>query len=171
MANDIVVTPGTGTTIATDETGGHHYQLAKLVDGTENSEARIPGDATNGLYVQVKQSVRNSGNVADVTSTDLHAPAANTIASISLVGAAGVRHCITGLAWSYSGAPTNGNLKIEAGATTYFSIDIVAAGPGIITFPVAKKFADNTSVVISLAAGGAGITGKVNILNRWYEST
>lgn len=49
--------PVSGSTIATDDAGGAHYQRVKLVDGTLDSTAAIPGDATSGLYVQVKDSI------------------------------------------------------------------------------------------------------------------
>lgn len=56
MANNVLIpSSASGNTIATDEVSGSaHIQLVKLVNGTENSEARIPGDSTNGLYVNVK---------------------------------------------------------------------------------------------------------------------
>jgi len=60
MANDVTTQSATlatipaSTVIATDQlAGGQHVQLVKLVDGTEDSSARLPGDATNGLKVNV----------------------------------------------------------------------------------------------------------------------
>lgn len=55
MADNVAITAGAGTTIATDEVavnGGSsgHVQFVKLVDGTSNGTGGIPGDA-NGLYV------------------------------------------------------------------------------------------------------------------------
>ena len=61
MADTIAVTAGSGTTIATDDCAGVHYQKVKLVDGTADSTAVIPGDATNGLYVNVTKSVPGTG--------------------------------------------------------------------------------------------------------------
>src|SRR5690606_9584615 len=57
MANDVPITPGSGATVATDETGGKHYQLIKLVSGTEDATDRIGGDATNGLDVDVTRII------------------------------------------------------------------------------------------------------------------
>lgn len=54
MADGIAVTAGAGTTVGTDDVGGVHYQKIKLYDATADSSAAIPGDATNGLYVNVK---------------------------------------------------------------------------------------------------------------------
>lgn len=61
MADNIAVTSGTGTTIATDDCAGVQYQKVKLIDGTADSTAVIPGDATNGLYVNVTKSVPGTG--------------------------------------------------------------------------------------------------------------
>ncbi len=48
-------------TVATDDAAGVHYQYVKLADGTEDSTAIIPGDATNGLYVNVTKLVPGTG--------------------------------------------------------------------------------------------------------------
>jgi hypothetical protein len=60
-------TPATvpaSTQIATDEVSSVHYQKVKLVDGTADSATGIPGDATNGLDVDVTR-VQGTVNVAD----------------------------------------------------------------------------------------------------------
>lgn len=57
MADDIDVTPGTGRTIATDEVGTRNFQLVKLVDGTAESTAPLPGSATRGLAVDPRPLV------------------------------------------------------------------------------------------------------------------
>jgi hypothetical protein len=56
MADNLNYTePGSGTEIATDDVSGVHYQYVKLADGTPDSSAYIPGDASSGLWVNVKQ--------------------------------------------------------------------------------------------------------------------
>lgn len=57
MADNVAVTAGSGTNIATDDVGGVHYQRVKLVDGTLDSSAAIGGDATNGLDVDVTRVI------------------------------------------------------------------------------------------------------------------
>jgi|GEM_PF-5523248 hypothetical protein len=51
MTDNVAITAGSGTTIATDDVSGVQFQRVKLVDGTLDSSAVIPGDATNGLRV------------------------------------------------------------------------------------------------------------------------
>jgi len=63
MADNVAITAGSGTTIATDDVSGTHYQRVKLVDGTLDSSTAIPGDA-NGLYNQggIAHDAVDSGN-------------------------------------------------------------------------------------------------------------
>jgi len=49
MANNVPVTAGSGTNIATDDVSGVHYQMVKIVDGTEDA-------ATNRLVVTGRSS-------------------------------------------------------------------------------------------------------------------
>lgn len=74
MADNVPITPGAGATIATDDVGGAHFQRVKLVDGTLDSTAAIPGDATNGLDVDVTR-VQGSVTVVQATAANLEANA------------------------------------------------------------------------------------------------
>lgn len=105
-------------------------------------------------------------------AADVHEPASNTAAVVTYAaGGAGVYHVIGGVCWSYSGVPTGGNLKITDDGATVFSIDIVAAGPGAIVLPRPKKNAvANKALVITLTAGGSGVTGKLSITSHWTEA-
>lgn len=65
MADNVAITAGAGTTVATDEvnTGGGaaHVQLMKLLDGTDGGTDRIQGTAANGLEVDVTRIVPGTG--------------------------------------------------------------------------------------------------------------
>jgi len=105
-----------------------------------------------------------------VSTADVHAPAANTAAQISYAAAVKRSHVVSGVAWSYSGAPTGGNLKLEDGAgSTVFALDISTAGAGLIVFPRPRRGSPNTALIVTLAAGGAGVSGKLSVLNHWEE--
>jgi len=63
MADNLTITQGSGTTIATDQVGTVHYQKVKLIDGTADSETPIAGGA-NGLVVDLTGNVGEEiGNV------------------------------------------------------------------------------------------------------------
>lgn len=68
MADNVTLDPGAGGAIvATDQINSNeHVQYVKLMDGTADSSAKIPGDATNGLDVDVTRLP--SGTVAGSSS-------------------------------------------------------------------------------------------------------
>jgi hypothetical protein len=100
---------------------------------------------------------------------DVNAPAGNTAAVITYAAAgAGKVNCLGGVYWSYNATPTNGNLQIADGANVIVNIDITAAGAGFLPFTPPKKGSVNTALTITLAAGGAGVSGKINA-TQWVE--
>ncbi len=105
------------------------------------------------------------------STADVHAPAANTAAVVSYAAAGvGVSHAISGIAWSYSADPSAGNLKVEDGAgNVVLSLDVTQAGPGFIPLHPPKRGSANTALTVTLAAGGAGVTGKLSVLSHWTE--
>jgi hypothetical protein len=106
----------------------------------------------------------------DCSTADIHVPAVNTAAVVTYGATPGLRHCLTGVGYSYSnGIPTGGRLTITDAGNTVFDIDIVEEGAGAILFPKPKRCTSGSAAVVTLAAGGAGIQGKVNVINHWYE--
>lgn len=95
------------------------------------------------------------------TTKTVHAPASNTAAVVTLTAVASYHRAIKTIIWSYSAAPTGGRLTITDNAVTVLDMDITAAGPGIL--PIGMAFTENTQVVVTLAAGGAGISGKLTV--------
>lgn len=54
MADGVAITAGSGTTIATDDTGASgHAQIIKIAISTDGSATLVPADAGNGLDVDV----------------------------------------------------------------------------------------------------------------------
>lgn len=70
MADNISVTAGSGTTIATDDTGSAHYQRIKVVDGTDGSTTAVAtGNGTNGNALRVTLASDSTGVVTGITNT------------------------------------------------------------------------------------------------------
>lgn len=95
-------------------------------------------------------------------------PAANTAASIVLPApGTGLHYYILSMDASYSGAPTGGNLQILDGASVIFNEDITGGGPVPIQMPAGglRQPTANTALTVTLAAGGAGVLGKVSIVS------
>jgi len=87
MADNVAITAGSGTTIATDQlSGGEHVQKVKLLDGAADSSAAIGGDATYGLDVDVTRV----GGVVDVEGNVAH-DSADSGAPVK-VGAKAIAH-------------------------------------------------------------------------------
>lgn len=86
MADNLTTTttvstvPG-GTVIATDDAGGVHYQMVKLVDGTLNGTDPIPGTSANGLDVDVTRLA--SGGSVDIGAVADAAVTTDTTGSLS----------------------------------------------------------------------------------------
>lgn len=89
----------------------------------------------------------------------------NASVSITLVGRAGMRHKVQQITWSYSSAPA-GSLSTTGFEGDELAFDITAGGPGGLALPPSAYGAVGASVVVSLAAGGGGITGKINVFSE-----
>ncbi len=70
MADNVLITSAGGTTVGTDDCGGVQIQKVKLVDGTADSTAVIPGDATNGLDVDVTRLPTDTAAAATTVAHD-----------------------------------------------------------------------------------------------------
>jgi len=100
-------------------------------------------------------------SIADIiVARDL--PAGNTAAVVTIADPGdGFRIVIHKIIFSYTAAPTGGRLTITGGLIT-LDVDITNSGPGVLTlsWPIAKS----TASVITLAAGGGVIAGKLNVI-------
>lgn len=135
----------------------------------------VSGTALDQLHTDLTAIAAELGvQTATNTSTgDVHAPAVNTAAVVTYAAdGSGLVHHITGIAWSYTGGnPTGGNLKVEDGSgNVVFSMDIDVSGPAMVEFPMGKDGTPDTAMIITLAAGGAGVTGKVSVLNHSLQA-
>lgn len=90
-----------------------------------------------------------------------HAPSSNVAAVVTLAATASKKQVLHSVQWSYDAAPTGGTLTIAQGGTTVFIVSITAAGPG--GFDITIPGNTNEAVTATLAAGGGGISGKINV--------
>lgn len=97
------------------------------------------------------------------TTADTETSAADTAVAITYAAVAGIAHALHSLIVSYSGGTATGELKVEDGAgVTVFSVVLPAAGIHIIPFDSPLCGSKNTALVITLAAGGTSVIGKIN---------
>lgn len=126
-------------------------------------------DLETARNVKVVNNILTPANVlysgVEVSTAHVAAPAANAAAQVTFAAVAGSRHLFEFIAWSYDDTPT-GNLTVHDGAgNTFFNIDITASGPGFIPF-TPEMTAVGAALYVTLTAGGAGISGKVNVMGH-----
>src|SRR5574343_42032 len=73
MADNVAITEGSGTNVATDQVTGtlEHVQLTKLAIATDGSRALIPADGTDGLLVNL--GTNNDVTVSGTVTVGSHA--------------------------------------------------------------------------------------------------
>jgi hypothetical protein len=167
------MTPVAGGAPVTSATGNGTWVAA--VPGVAAVRVRCSSFSSGAVVVifdpsdtQVDAALPPVAAVID-SSGDVAVPSANAAATVTYNAIVGLSHVLSGVAWSYSGSPTGGNLQITDGGTVVFELDITSAGPGFVPFSPPKRFAVDSQVVITLAAGGSGVSGKVNALGHWEQ--
>lgn len=91
-----------------------------------------------------------------------HDPAGNTPAVVTRPAAADKRTTITKVVWSYDGDPVGGMLTITVAGAQVLKHAITKGGPGALQFG-ALEGGNGQAVVITLAAGGAGVIGRLYV--------
>lgn len=98
-----------------------------------------------------------------MTASDVSAPAPNTAAGITRAADPKAENLLHQIDFGYSATPTGGLMEVKRAGTIVRSITITAAGPLTIYFDPPIKTALNEALDVVLAAGGAGVSGKVNV--------
>jgi len=159
-----IVVPSTGSTVPKKYHDNGDGTFAEVVYA--GGSALPTGAATSAR----QDTLNNNLGAKSAAVADVNAPGANAAAVITYAAAgAGVSHVLGGVAWSYDADPTGGRLTITDDGNTVFDVNITSKGPGFFTFPRPKKGTANKALVITLAAGGSGVTGKVNATSHWTE--
>ena len=94
--------------------------------------------------------------------------AADMAAVVTLAASSEKHIYLHRIQWSYDGTPTGGKITVQdgAGGTTLWEQAITAAGPG--GQDPDELGSVNTAMVITLAAGGAGVTGRLASVRAEY---
>lgn len=142
MADNTILNAGTGgDTIATDDVTGIKFQRVKLVNGTLDATDAIPGDAANGLDVDVTREPATAANAA-----------VGLPAVIKIVGGWDGTN-VQALAVSAAGVQAvNVNSALPAGAN---AIGKLAANAGVVIGDVNVKPATSGGLLISRTLSAA----------------
>jgi hypothetical protein len=131
MADNFAVTAGTGTTVATDDVGGVHYQRVKLVDGTLDSSTAI---ASGGGVEAGALRVTIASDSTGVVSIDDNGGAITVDGTLAVTNAG-----ITTIAGAVAGT------EMQVDVLTMPSVAVTNAG---ITSIDGKITACNTGAVV-----------------------
>lgn len=147
MADNVPITAGSGTDVATDQVTGtnEHVQLMKIAISDDGSRVLIPADATNGLDVDVTR-VSGSVTVAQATASNLNANVSGTVAatqsgtwSVGLESGSNAIGSITNTSFAATQATASSLLNKPYGAAT----------------TAAPTYTTGTDNPLSLTTGGA----------------
>lgn len=112
MADNVAISAGTGTDIATDQVTGtlEHVQLMKLAISTDGSRTLVPADSTNGLLVDISNTNVPVGDGTNLVAFDT-APADGEANTANLLYTAGRSYLYNGSTWDRArGTTANGML-------------------------------------------------------------
>lgn len=180
MADNIPITAGSGTTVATDDVSGVHYQYVKIVDGTANSNQVVSsgeGTGTASLRVALADDTANQVTLIPAPSgglTTYHlCSAANTNATVVKASAGQVYgwYIYNSNASARKVAFHNTASSPTAGSAVYFSLVIPAGGNANVFIPQGIAFSTGIAITTVTGLGDSDSTGvALNdlIINLWY---
>jgi len=102
----------------------------------------------------------------EFSASAVSTPAEDTDATVTFAAESGIAHGITGLVWSYDAVPTGGRITISGGTDVYLDMDITVDGAGFLPFTPEHIAPVGSALVVTLAAGGSGVTGKLTVLGH-----
>lgn len=173
MADNVPITSGSGTSIATDDVSGVHYQKMKLFDGTADSSTPVAADATFGLAVDVKRAPKavdaiDTVNIGGTEYTVKRANFAATASGDTTVIAAVTSKVLRVLSvFSVSNGATDVTWKDGAGTTLLANANHAAGVPHVLSPPRGYVFATASGqllkVNLSASVNVSGIVTYVEI--------
>lgn len=144
----------------------------EIIDGALALRAKVVGGSAGGggiTQAQLDEAISASQSVlqTQINTTQMigtpynHAPIANTAAVVALPATPQKRWAIYQIEASYGTMPTGGLLTISEGGAEKYRLNITASGAAPTV--AGRRFAANTAIVVTLAAGGAGVSGALNL--------
>lgn len=148
MADNIAITAGSGTTVATDDVSSAHYQKVKLADGTDGSSTMV-GDGSGRIPVvgAAADGAAVAGNpvlVAGQDGTNAQSLLTDSSGRMAVIGAAADGAAVAGNPILIAGQDGTNAQSIKTDSSGELQVDV-------LTMP-------NTTVV-GAAADGAAVSG------------
>ena len=168
MADNVAITAGVGTTVATDDVGGAHYQEIKLVDGTKDSITPIAVDVgakANALRVAPANDITDGTYIGDIKFGEAEPNSAAILADTTaiLADTAAIQTAVELLDNAVDGNFLNVNLNM-AGTDAQ-------AGEGTITAQTQRVTIatddDGVAHLATIAGDTTAIETAVQIIDDW----
>lgn len=180
MSDNVAITAGSGTSIATDDVSGAHYQKMKLYDGTADSTDAIESDngiSTNAIRVTIATDCQGQVALAPNTTTGLttyHLVSAASTNATNIKASAGAVygwHVYNSNIMARKVAFHNTAGTPTAGASVFFSV-VLAPNSSVSVF-VPHGIVFSTGIGITAVTGLAdsdatGVASTDLIINIWY---
>jgi hypothetical protein len=131
MADTVAITAGSGTTIATDDVGGVHYQQVKIVNGTLDSTTALIVNATGAVAVEPFVTL------ASIISERVPDTGGTSTAFSTFTATSAKRNYVTTIA-VYNSSTTAGfvDFRDGTGGSVLFTVPVPAGGGAVVSFPV-----------------------------------
>jgi hypothetical protein len=147
MADNVAITAGSGTSIATDDVSGTHYQRMKLVDGTLDSTTAI---AAGGGLEAAALRVTVASDSTGVLSVDDNGGSLTVDGTVTANAGTG----------SFTVAQaTAGNLNATVVQATAANLNATVTGFSTVGGAAFVKITDGTNTAVVNANGGLEVTG------------
>lgn len=174
MADNVAITAGSGTSIATDDVSGAHYQKMKIYDGTADSTNAAIVDSSGNLQVEVTNS-GITGTAGSPNSAVLSVQGIGSGTTLGVTEASGsaiktaVELIDDAVYTDGSGTPSKGLLVMGTDATNPQAMAVdttgavkLAAGTNAIGKLAANDGVDIGNVDVASIATGTNTIGNVN---------
>lgn len=101
-------------------------------------------------------------DLAAKITTETSTSSANAATSITKAADANEVHALHSIACSFSASPTGATVSVSVGGSTVFSMYVVGTEL-LVDLDKPIYGSKNEALVVTLSAGGSGITGKLNV--------
>lgn len=187
MADNVAITAGSGTTIATDDVSGVHYQKVKVYAGTDGTEAAFTRaedaahtDGDHGILALGVREYAGAGTDGDYSAIAVAATGeARVMAHRDLKRIAVDSGGLTTITTSYTAGDQVGNqftlanaARVSGGTGTIVGVtltdanDIIGAYDVVITRASVTLAADNAAYSIS-DADAKNVVGVIQLSGAW----
>ena len=161
MADNVAITAGSGTTIATDDVSGVQYQRGKVAVGADGSAT----DVSSAAPMPTSDGGPNWTQVFGVSGARFSSSDASTAAAVTDAPTTGQKLVIDDIVFAVGSTAMQVDFQIETAATVFLTF--YCAANTIMQFTPRGKFklptADKKLMVKASVAGNVAVT-------VWYHS-